>query len=666
MMTNLLAILVSLAMMLTGASAPLAQPVSRTALISDITVHHNDEEVTLSPYASIGVMTDGAKVLFDFYIGKDDKLFLPFQAVVDESGVTVTDDNANVTLKIDKDKLESLITSSVSVEGSDGTAKVQPDNSVAIDESNAELLGLIGDYMSAYVDILKLIGDPKASKEIQDKADALFDQLVDRGEGQPGTVEYDDEIYDVTNYEYDLDARQLGALTDAMFTTDERLTHFYTSYFSLLKALPDDSGLNGLESFEQIMEMVGDVSVHVNESIAESGLVLRDMIMHIAVPDMETPVEMVSHEVRDGDIRTSEINAEIIAEDNVMTLFAEAIQSGQDLQMDMTMTFNPVAEAQEADEEAEAVEAYDAPAEEDEESEEAPIDLDGEGDAVDAFSFTMDYDRSIDEERGNVTESATYSIDASEQDVHFDMNIDGVEGDDGESDYQVTGGLDFGEESFGFGFTIDISDEEIDERIDASKAVSLDGFDPSVLLASVSADGLNLYTDESVQKLIAMGKAFMESVQASNAPEAEPEEDDVEDIEDVAPVDIDPDALDLEMPEMTFGNPQFNWLPEGYHVDDLNVDEEYQDVSLALVNDETGDRVYVDITNSYMGTDINHYSVNEDGTFAPIEGDILNEEIGEDYAIYSMDDGTLAYSFFPSTGALGAEDIVHILSELTF
>ena len=62
MMTNLLAILVSLAMMLTGASAPLAQPVSRTALISDITVSHNDEEVTLSPYVSFGMITDGAKV----------------------------------------------------------------------------------------------------------------------------------------------------------------------------------------------------------------------------------------------------------------------------------------------------------------------------------------------------------------------------------------------------------------------------------------------------------------------------------------------------------------------------------------------------------------------------------------------------------------------------
>lgn len=649
MMTNLLAILVSLAMMLTGASAPLAQPVSRTAMISDITVQHNDEEVTLSPYASIGVMTDGAKVLFDFFIGSDEKVFMPFQAVADESGIIVNNDNANVTLKLDKEKLETLLSDSISMS-----------------EEDEAIIGLLGDYMAAYGDILKLIGDPKASKEIQDKRDALFDKLVDRGAGQPGTVEYDDEIYDVTNYEYDLNAKQLGALTDAMFTADERLTRFYTAYFNLLKALPEDSGVNGLESFEQIMEMVGDVNIHVNESIAESGLVVRDMIMHISAPNMETPVELVSHEVKDEDIRSSEINADIIADDTVMTLYADAIQSGLDLQMDMTMTFNPVTEAQEADEETEveAVETYDAAAKEDEE-EEVVIDLDGEGDAVDAYTFTMDYDRSIDEERGNVTESLTYSIDASEQDVHFDMNIDGVEGDDGESDYQVTGGLDFGEESFGFGFTIDVSDAEIDERIDAAKAVSLDEFEPSVLLASVSADALNLYTDESVQKVIAMGKAFLEAAQTSGAAETDAEEDE-EDIEDVVPVDIDPDALDLEMPEMTFANPQFNWLPEGYHVEDLNVDEEYQHVSLALVNDETDDRVYVDINNSYSNADINHYSLNGDGSLTPIEGDILDEEIGEGYTIYSMNDGTLVYNIFPSTDALGAEEIAHILSELTF
>ena len=74
MMTNLLAILVSLAMMLTGASAPMAEPASRTILVSDLTVQHNDEVVTLTPFASLGVMTDGSKALFDFRLqGKIDK-----------------------------------------------------------------------------------------------------------------------------------------------------------------------------------------------------------------------------------------------------------------------------------------------------------------------------------------------------------------------------------------------------------------------------------------------------------------------------------------------------------------------------------------------------------------------------------------------------------------
>lgn len=654
MMTNLLAILVSLAMMFTGAGAPVTQPVSRTILISDLTVQHNDEEVVLSPFATLGVMTDGAKALFDFSVGKEDQVYLPFQAVADESGIIVTNDNANVTLKIDADQLETLLGSSVSV-----------------DENGAAVFGLMGDYIAAYGDILRLMNDAEATQALMAKGEAIFNEMIDRGEGRPASIEYDDEIYDVTTYEYDLDAKQLGALVDAIYASDEKLANFSRAYFQLLQAMPEDSGLRGFNSFEQILEKYGNMSVHITESVADSGLNIKDSILHVAIPGLQEPVELVAHSVTDGDTRVSEVNSAFEINGVALGLYADGGQSGSDLQLNLSLSINPAdaAQAQEADEEAEETEAYAETAEAVEQTRaddgddvlEVP---DGEGDAQDAFYFTMDFDRGIDEESGSLVQSATCSFDAAEQDIHFDLTIDGTQAEDGEGEYQVSGGVDVREDSFGFGFNISVSDEEIDVRANAANAVSPDAFDPSVLVASVSADALNLYADESVQKLIAMGKSAIEAAQQSPA-DADAEED-VEDIKDVAPVEVDPDELELEMGEMTFGNPQFNWLPEGYRVDNVNVDEEYQDVNLNLVNDETGDTVFIDITNSYMGTNINHYSIADDGSYAPIDGTILNEEVGDGYALYSMDDGTLAYSIFPSTNALSTEDIIHILAELTF
>lgn len=665
MMTNLLAIVVSLAMILTGATAPLAEPASRTILLSDLTVQHNDEEVVLSPFAALGVMTDGTKALFDFSVGKEDQVYLPFQVVVDEGGVVVTNDNANVTLKIDADQLETMLGDSISV-----------------DENGAEVFSLMADYLNAYGDILRLMNDPEATLAIQAKGDAIYNEMIDRGEGKPGSIEYDDEPYDVTNYEYDLDSRQLGALADAIYASDERLANFAQVYFRLLQAMPEESGLRGFDSFEQIMEQFVNMNMHVNESIADSGLDILDMILHITIPEQEAPLEMVAHSVKDGETRTSEVNSEFEVDGIAVNLYAEGMQSGTDMQLNMSISVNPAGAAQEVDEEAEVeIEETDDYAEAPEAVEQARVedgdDLlevpDGEGDAQDAFYFSMDYDRGLDEESGNLVQSMTYSFDVAEQDIHCDLTIDGAQAEDGEGEYQVSGGVDVGEDSYGFGFNVSISDEEIDERADAANAVTLDAFDPSVLMASVSADALNLYTDESVQKLIAMGKSAMESAAETAAAQTEADEEEeeeeeevVEDIEDVPPVEIDPDELELEMGEMTFGNPQFNWLPEGYRVDNLNVDEEYQDVNLTLVNDETGDSVFFDITNSYMGTNINHYSIADDGSYAPVEGAILNEEVGDGYALYSMDDGTLAYSIFPSTNALSTEDIIHILTELTF
>ena len=665
-MTNLLAILVSLAMMLTGASAPLAEPVSRTMQVSNLTVRHNDDEVALSPYASMGVMTDGAEAVFDFFIGRGDDTYLPFQVEVSEGGIVLFNDNSNVTLKLDAKTLEGLM------------------GNVEMDEESEAMFAVMSEYFSAYGELVSLMLKPEEVQAIQDKADEIYNTTVDRGEGQPGTVEYNDEIVDVTVYEYDMSAGQLGALTDAIYACDDRLAKFSAAYFKLLKAMPDDSGLNDADSFETLLDKFGNMNLHITESIAESGLNISDMILHITVPGMDAPLEFVIHSVRNGVEKTAEVTGDVNIGELTVSLYLESVMSGRDMQMDMTFIGNPAGAPQEVVEEeidmeaeaeaTEAVEEADEAEEEPDEAEETEEDdvedVGGEGDAEDTFYFTFDFDSSYDEESQSTAQSMGYALDITEQDIHADFGVDGTLSDDGEGGYQVSGGLDIAAESYGFDFDVTLDNAPIEERIDEADAVALDGFDPTSLLASLSADALNLYADDSVQKLVNMVTAAMENAAGSvtattvedvEQPVAEPDDDDdveiIEDIEGVEPV---------EMPEMTFGNPQFNWLPEGYKVDNLNVDEEYLDVNCSLVNEETGDSIFVDITNSYSGGSINHYVLNEDGSLVPVEGSLLNEEIGDGYSMYSMDNGTVNISIFPNGDNMTAEDIAHILSELTF
>ena len=654
-MTNLLAILVSLAMLLTGATAPMAEPASRTLQVSGLTVRHNDEEVTLSPFVSLGTTTDGESALFDFFIGNGDDVYLPFQALADDNSLVVYNDNSNTTLKIDREQVDALLS--------------QTDQS----PESQELLGLMGDYMNAYGDLIRLMQDPDEMRAIQEKGEAVYGELVDRGEGVPGTLAADDEIIDVTNYEYDLTGAQIGALADALYASNDKLANYAQVYFRLLNAMPEDSGLTGLDSFEALLTKYDVLSMHVNESIAEDGLNVSDMILHITVPETEKPLEFVVHNEKTDETRFSEMSGDFNVEGTALTMYMEAAQVERDLQLSLTMVANPAEEAQEAEAPlngvaGEGISMEEAEEADEEETEGMPVIVeadeddealeDGEGDIADAFYFTVDFDSSYDEIAGETAQSLSYALDMAANDAHMEFAIDGTMADAGEGRYQMSGELNVGAESYGFDLEANIANEPIEQRLNADEAVALDAFEPSVLMASVSADALNLYTDESVQKLIAMGQSVMTAL--SGTENAEAPADGAEGLDIGGETDMeDPGVL-------LFGNPQFTWLPEGFSLQNENTDTMYQDYNCSLVNEATGANLFIDISAAYADSTVNHYAIGEDGSLTAIDGMVLNEEISNGYSMYSMNNGAVGVSIFPSSDAIAVEDIARILSGLTF
>lgn len=245
---KLLSMLISLAMMLTGTygvEAP--EPAARTLTVSNVTLTVGDESVTLTPSLSMGVATEAGKALYDAAVNLDDKALFPVQLSVTEEALTALAKGADVSVTVPASVIDGL----VELAGSQVTVTGDPES--------AELVKfLTNEFIPAYAKALKKVADPEAQKENTAKADALMDQVADRGEGEPDVVEIEGQAYDVTTYEYTLNAEQLAELVDLVYTTvDEDLNALYEAIFKLYDMMPEESGLKGLHSFADVFEATG-------------------------------------------------------------------------------------------------------------------------------------------------------------------------------------------------------------------------------------------------------------------------------------------------------------------------------------------------------------------------------------------------------------------------
>ena len=286
MSMNLIAILVSLAMMLTGAGGA-AQPeavlskveTARTLTLSNVSVTWNGETLQLDPQARIGVSTDGKKALYDFAVELGDKELFPMQLSASEKGVTVLSGNSGVAVTVTAEalaglaaQLEEQVNASMAEAGSD----------------NSQLMQFITEeYMPAYTGVLQLAMDPEQRQRINGAVQAVFDRVVDRGEGTPTELEVEGVSYDVTAYSYSLDAMQMAALSDAMFDEVDALKDYYSALFKLYGMLPEETGLKGLDSFTALFERFGvQMRMDIEEKRTDDGAV--DQMDNVLTMDLNS------------------------------------------------------------------------------------------------------------------------------------------------------------------------------------------------------------------------------------------------------------------------------------------------------------------------------------------------------------------------------------------
>ena len=255
MSMNLIAMLLSLAMMLTGASVgvqPEAMPAAetaRTVTLSNIVVTWNGVRLELAPKAHVGVSTDGKKAVYDFGVDLGDKKLLPVQVVASESGITALSGNSGAAVTVTKEALEGL------------GAQLEAQMSASMAQAggdNAQIMQFITEeYMPAYMKLLEVAMDPEQRRQIQATGQSVYDRVVDRGEGTPATLEVDGESYKVTAYSYSLDALQMAALADAIYGEVPAIGDYYNALFKLYSMMPEESGLRDVTSFTALFEKFG-------------------------------------------------------------------------------------------------------------------------------------------------------------------------------------------------------------------------------------------------------------------------------------------------------------------------------------------------------------------------------------------------------------------------
>ena len=651
MSMSIIAMLLSLAMMLTGAgTAGAPAEAAKTLTISDVVFTYNDQTIELAPELRLGASTDGEKALFDFAVQLDGEALLPVQLLADAEGVTALAVTSGQAFQVPAETLEGLM------------AQVQEmlDSSMgAADEESQAILTYLKDrFVPAYAAMIALLGDEARVAEIQEKAQAVYDEIVDRGEGVAETVELDGATYEVTAYSYTIDADQLFRLVDAVYACDETLADYYDALFELYALLPEESGLRGIDSFAGMREKLGlEMSYAVEEKISEAdalqmqdGVITVEFPATLPVPEGEEPADVAEipplvfniHSVDlDGAVEGT-FDCDYVYDDIELTFEGSVTQAGEAASVEISAT---VAQGGE-DAASLSVQAYTQP----------------DADTADK-AFGMTYEVSVEEAA----------------DLAF--SVEGASHADGTMEAAVDASAVSNEELYGLSFRLATDGAPIADAFEGADVTVISDLSEEGIQALTNDEGVQgklmqvvgsfmqdvqkLGEDESVQQLAALFSADPDSMEETSDEdleiEVEPEEGDL----DFDIVAEDDEELVEDDGVLAFQTPEFTWLPEGWNVVETNVDTAYDWVDISIMDDDYENTLYAMFYADSENAE--HYAVAADGTITPVEDrDITVSQPGAgSWNISMASDGVYAGMYIDSQ-TLDLETLGKIIAGITF
>lgn len=617
MTMNFLAILLSLAMMLTGVGGE-GQPAeaSKTLVLHDFVLTYGDETVALNPSLRLGASTDGQKAVFDLGVDVNGDTLFPIQLGVDDSGITALFEKNDVAVKVSAEALDAL-----NEQANQMMAAMQAQ--MAQSSGNSELMSfLTQEFIPAYTGLIAAVQDPAFAAELQAKGDEIFAQVIDRGEGQPASLTIDDKTYDnLTQYNYTIEADQMAELCDAIYTCDEKLEAFYNALFKLYSMMPEESGLSGLTSFKDLFDKFGmDISLAVEEQVSEDktvdvmdGVLTMDMSGMIANAMKAQGAEGEAPEIPPivMNIQSQQVDG---VKDASVTCDYEGDANGESVAMEMSMSVHA----------------------EDAQNMNMTVDMHLAQNGKDLGTITIGADNQVDPEDGSGIHSMSCTI-FGDNGLYVSLMDSGFSHADGTSEDNVVFASDINGQHVGVMFGLDVVADAIEDKANGHEAaVQIDdlsqeamgnlgqdqNFQAALMQASGSlmADAQTLTADESVQQLMGLFTAMSQPqvVESYDYTDDSFEGEETGDYEYQEPED---DGV------LAFNQPTFTWLPEGWELQDEDIDTAYDWVSQSF--SDGSNYMYATFYQDNESNQVN-YVVGEDGSIQAVEGrEVSISDFGE-------------------------------------
>ena len=623
MTMNILAILISLAMMLTGAGGE-GQPAeaSRMMVIHDVNITYNDESVTLDPALWLGAYANGEKAVYDLSLQVNNESLFPMQLGVDDTGITALFEKSDVAVKVSAEALEALT-------GQLNQAMEAMQAQMAGGE-NAEVMNFImQEFIPAYTGLLNAVQDPEFQKELEAQSNAIFAEVIDRGEGTPVTVDIEGTEYALNMYTYTITSEQMAELCDKVFSANDVLKNYYDAMFKLYSLMPEESGLKNLTSFQDLFGKTGmAMTMDVTEQLSDDEVVdLMDAVMTIDMSGMIANIAAQNGEAEvPADVQIAPIEMNISTskvgdlKDTSVQCQYEVNAEGQNAGFDMTMTGHSESE--------------------NDISMDVIMNIIQDGETIGNMSMTAG--NTVDEETGDGTHSFAFNFESKGVEpvapgMNASLQNSGISYADGTSSNSVAFSMTSNGATLGVSFDVDVQAGELGDLATGHEAaLTIDDLSQEAMAnlqqdqnfqaalmqvyGSLMSDAQTLTADESVQKLVGLFTAMRQAqVEAYDYSDDSFEGEETGDYEYQEPED---DGV------LAFNQPTFTWLPEGWELQDEDIDTAYDWVSQSF-SDGTN-YMYATFYQDYGSSQVN-YVVGEDGSIQPIEGrEVSISDFGDD------------------------------------
>ena len=655
MSMNIIAILISLAMMLTGVGGE-GQPAeaSRMLIVHSLSVTYNDETVDVDPALWLGVSSDGEKAVFDLGVQMDGDTLFPTQIGVDESGITALFKGSDLAAKISSKAFDSL---SEQLGGMMEAAQAQ-----MAEGENSELMNYImNEYLPAYTGMLEAIQDPEYMKQMQAKANEIALSILDRGEGTPVTETYEDQEYALTEYHYTVESDKMAELIDAIYASDEKLAAYYGAMFKMYDMMPAESGLNGITSFKDMFEKTNlSMTMEITEKVSDDGEV--DFTDATLTMDLNAMVKSMAAAQAD---ETASSDVPELAP-LVMNIVGNKVGEHQDAVVSCTyeiegVTMNMVLSAiTEGENEAHML---------------MSIGVMGEDNETGSFIFGMDTTK--DEATGDGNYSASLVANTPRNEVSFTAS--GTCREDGSSENSFSFSVNDNGTNFALSFCADVMNGQLSDEANGHEAVvTLDDFSQETLSAlgedqavqaalmqvvgSMSADSQKLMSNESVQKLIALFGSM--NAQPAVIEDAEVEDTEIADEGEVEGYDEYQEPEDDG--ELGFNVPEFTWLPEGWELKETEMDTQYDWVSINAATEDYNNTMYATFYKDYDENTVN-YVVGGDGEIEAVDGrEITVSDFGDGNMSVTIHEGGVYGNLMFFSEDIDVETIGQIAAGIQF